>query len=218
MKLKVFEGGFDKNLCYLIWCEKSRVACIVDPSVSIYPITEEIEKLNLKLDKILITHTHNDHIFYLDDFKYLFPNVNILCHEKPIKSFKYHFNKLSDYEIISFGEEILIAIHTPGHYMDSICYWNKKNNYLFTGDTVFVGRTGRTIGEHSNIKDLYHSVYNKILNLSHNTILYPGHNYGHQKSISIKDNILLSEFLKCQSLTEFILVMKKFESNRKNSI
>ena len=77
MKIKSFEGGFDKNFCYLIWCDKTKHAAIIDPSVSITPITEFIEKTYLILSKVLITHTHHDHILYLDDFMHLFPNTDI---------------------------------------------------------------------------------------------------------------------------------------------
>ena len=67
MKIKSFQGGYDKNLCYLLWCEKTNCAALVDPSVEILPIIEFIETHNLLIDKILITHTHHDHIRYLDD-------------------------------------------------------------------------------------------------------------------------------------------------------
>ena len=165
MNLKSFEGGFDKNLCYLIWCDKTKIGGLVDPAVEITPILDYISKNKIKLSKILITHTHHDHIFYLDDFLKIFSNVEVLCHEKHLKSFKNDIVKLTDFEIITLGQEILIALHTPGHHSDSICFWNKKNKMIFTGDTVFVGRTGRTIGTHSNIKDLYESVSKKISRL-----------------------------------------------------
>ncbi len=215
MNLKSFEGGFDKNLCYLIWCNKTKIGGLVDPSVKITPILDYINKNKIKLSKILITHTHHDHIFYLDDFLNIFSNIEVLCHEKHLKSFERKIIKLTDYEIITLGQEILIALHTPGHHSDSICYWNKKNKMLFTGDTVFVGRTGRTIGAHSNIKDLYESVYKKILTIPHNTIIYPGHNYGYEKFITIKENINYSDFFNCKSLKEFKYVMQRFEENRK---
>ena len=163
MNLKSFEGGFDKNLCYLIWCNKTKIGGLVDPSVKITPILDYINKNKIKLSKILITHTHHDHIFYLDDFLNIFSNIEVLCHEKHLKSFERKIIKLTDYEIITLGQEILIALHTPGHHSDSICYWNKKNKMIFTGDTVFVGRTGRTIGAHSNIKHLYESVYKRCI-------------------------------------------------------
>ena len=136
-----------------------------------------------------------------------------MCYEKNIKQLSCNITKLSDYEIIPIGQELIISIYTPGHYADSMCYWNKKNKFLFTGDTIFVGRTGRTINNKSNIKDLYDSVYHKIFKLPHDTIIYPGHNYGFSKTISIKENISYSDFFSCKSLNDFVCVMKKFEEN-----
>ena len=68
MKIKYFIGGYDQNLCYLIWCNISKKAAIIDPAVEITPILEYIESANLIPSKILITHTHHDHISYLDTF------------------------------------------------------------------------------------------------------------------------------------------------------
>ena len=213
MKIRTFQGGFDKNLSYLIWCEKTKIASIVDPAVQINPIIETINKYNLILDKILITHTHHDHIFYLEDFKYLFPNLEIVC-ANITKNETFNFNGVEHKEIISIGEEIIICLYTPGHFYNSICYWNKNNRILFTGDTMFVGRSGRTKDKKSNIQDLYNSIYKIILDLSDNTIIYPGHHYGYVKSITIKENIICSDFFSCKSLEEFKDVMKNFESKK----
>ena len=213
MNIKVFQGGFDKNLCYLIWCEHTKIAAIIDPSVEINPIMEFITNKNLILSKILITHTHHDHIAYLNDFTNMYSNLAILCF-KDAKNTEFKFIGLTHNQVIAIGNEILIAIYTPGHFSDSMCFWNKNKNCLFTGDTMFVGRTGRTISKLSNIKDLYNSIYNQILTLPNHTILYPGHHYGYTKSISIKDNIITSNFFTCTSFDEFSQVMKKFEQNR----
>ena len=213
MQIKAFQGGFDKNLSYLIWCTTTKYAAIIDPAVSINPILETINKYDLVLDKIFISHTHHDHIIYLKDFKYLFPNIEIICsnltNDELIK-----FKGVEHNEIISVGEELIICLHTPGHFYNSICYWNKKEKALFTGDTMFVGRSGRTKDKKSNIQDLYNSIYNIILQLPLNTIIYPGHHYGYVKSISIKDNIVCSNFFNCKNFQEFNNVMIDFESKR----
>ena len=116
---------------------------------------------------------------------------------------------------IPIGKEILTVLHTPGHYPDSICLWNKKDNSVFTGDTMFVGRTGRTIGAKSNISHLYNSIYEILLILPPQTIIYSGHHYGFKKSITINDNIQCSKFFQSKSLSEFIKTMKDFELYRK---
>ena len=213
MNVEVFEGGFDKNLCYLIWCDKTKIAAVIDPSVEINPIIEFISNKKLILSKILITHTHHDHIAYIDDFINLYNNLTILCFNKS-QNTNFNFIGLSHNEVITIGNEILIAIYTPGHFIDSMCFWNKNKSFLFTGDTIFVGRSGRTVSKFSCIKDLYDSIYNQILILPKHTLLYPGHHYGYTKSISIKDNIITSDFFTCKSFNEFSEVMKKFEKNR----
>ena len=77
MQIKSFLGGFDKNLSYLIWCKETRLASLIDPAVEPLAILEFIESNNLILEKILITHTHHDHIRYLNDFIDIYPLLNI---------------------------------------------------------------------------------------------------------------------------------------------
>ncbi len=213
MQIKTFQGGFDKNLSYLIWCKKTRKAAIIDPSVEVPNIIETINKYNLLLNKILITHTHHDHIYYIEDFLYMYPNAQILCSNET-SSVNFQFYGVAHNEVISIGEELLTCLKTPGHYYNSICFYNKKNLSIFTGDTMFVGRSGRTIDKKSNIKDLYNSIYKILLLLPHNTRVFPGHHYGYKKSITINDNIICSKFFQCNSFAEFIKIMRNFEKNR----
>ena len=120
---------------------------------------------------------------------------------------------LNDNTTIKIGELKILSIHTPGHYFDSICYL--VENVLFTGDTLFVGRTGRTISDGSNIEDLYESVYNKLLKLPGDTHIYPGHDYGEVPSISLKENKKISDLLQAENKEEFINKMIHYEKNRK---
>ena len=215
MKIKTFQGGFDKNLSYLIWCESNLTAAIIDASVNISEIIENIEINGLRLEKILITHTHADHIQFLSDILYQFPKVQLCGYEKPEIELSNHYRKLVHHEIISLGSEIITSLHTPGHYPDSLCYWNKKDNSLFTGDTMFVGRTGRTIGAKSNISHLYTSIYQQILKLPEQTTIYPGHHYGYTPHVTLKENIALSPFFQCSSEDEYIMVMEDYEKGRR---
>ena len=215
MNIKSFQGGFDKNFSYLIWCEKTKLAAVVDPAVSIEPILKVVDEHNLTINKILISHTHHDHIHYLNDYLNLYPKIKVFASENAFLSNADNFTKLAHNDIINIGEHLLIALFTPGHYKDSICYWSKDKDIIFTGDTMFVGRSGRTISSGSNISDLYNSIYNIILKLPAKTIVYPGHHYGFSKTITLKENIKISNFFKCESLDEFILVMESFEKNRR---
>ena len=87
MKIKAFLGGYDKNLSYLIWCESTRIAGIIDASIEITEIIECINSNNLLLEKAFITHTHFDHIIYLDDLTNQFPYLQICGYKNPKEKF-----------------------------------------------------------------------------------------------------------------------------------
>ena len=68
MKIKSFKGGYDYNFSYLIWDEITLEGAIIDPAVQPDTVFDFISNNNIQLSKILITHTHHDHIVYLNDF------------------------------------------------------------------------------------------------------------------------------------------------------
>ena len=114
MNVKYFIGGYDKNICYLVWCDESKYAAIIDPSVEINPILEFIEANNLILDKVLITHSHHDHIRYLKD---ILNQYNLLkVYMSHLSSSKFNCLPLNDNQIINIGTEIITVLETPGHY------------------------------------------------------------------------------------------------------
>jgi len=214
MKIKRFQGGYDKNFCYVVSCDETRTAAIIDPSVEINPIIEYIEAEDLILDKILVTHTHHDHIYYLNDFIDLYPLVKVYAASNAAFKTSIEFKKVEHNDVIILGKLFILSLFTPGHYLDSICFWVKSEKVVFTGDTMFVGRTGRTIGNGSDIKNLYQSIYEILLKLPIETTVYPGHHYGFRKEITIHENIKNSNFFQCKSFNEFELVMKNFEKSR----
>ncbi len=208
--IRRFIGGYDKNLTYLITCSKTRAQILVDAAISIDQILPYIFNEPIA---ILITHTHKDHIHYIKKYIEKFPDITILGHPKSTTVFKNeNFKIIKHKQDFKIGELLLSAIHTPGHYFDSICYLLKPA--LFTGDTLFVGRPGRVISEKSNIKELYNSIYKKILILSNNLRIYPGHDYGEKLTIQIKENITISPLLRAKNLKDFIKKMKDYELNR----
>ena len=127
--------------------------------------------------------------------------------------FKKNVHPLKDNLEFKIGRLAIKSIYTPGHYFDSICY--QIDPILFTGDTMFVGRTGRVISKKSNIKDLYNSIYHKILKMPLKTRIFPGHNYGKHPTISLEENIKISPLLQAESFDDFVERMKKFELSRK---
>ncbi len=208
--IRTFKGGFDKNLSYVLKCMRNNNEIIIDPAIN-----PDIIKPFLKTPPIaiLVTHTHMDHIYYLDEYLSIYPKIKVVGHPKSkINSLKDNFIPVDDNSQINIGNLNIKTIHTPGHYFDSICYY--LQNIIFTGDTLFVGRTGRTVDKKSDIEKLYDSVYNKILPLPPETVIYPGHDYGKELSISIERNIQISKLLRAKSKNDFYDRMSEYEKTR----
>ncbi len=209
--VRSFKGGYDDNLTYLVTCIHTGNQFLVDASVPLKQILPFVKKNGLIV--LFITHTHGDHTAYLDDYVEAFPNLVVMIYkdsEDIVKSTLKRPVKHGD--IVTVGQLSLEVFHTPGHYPDSVCYL--LDDILFTGDTLFVGRTGRTVSSGSDTRQLYHSVYNIILDLPGNIIIYPGHDYGPKMTISIDGNISLSPLLQAEDEDDFILQMAKYENER----
>ena len=214
MKIKSFIGGYDKNISYLIWCEKTKHTALIDASVKPNKMIDFIKSEKLILKKIFITHSHLDHIYFINDWINYNNDILLYGYNSKIEKINKKIYQITNHEVINIGEELITSLYTPGHYWDSMCFWNQSKKCIFTGDTLFVGRTGRVKSKKSSISELYNSVYNILFKLPVDTMIYPGHDYGHIEKISFKDNKKISNFFNCNSENEFIKVMEQFEKNR----
>ena len=208
-----FCGGYDNNFTYLVTCNHTGMQVLIDASCELKKIVPYIRS---HVSAVLITHSHSDHIQYLDQYIKAYPNMVVFGHENSQSFSPKKIKPLKNNLKLKIGALVFKSIYTPGHYYDSICY--QLNPILFTGDTMFVGRTGRVISNKSNIKDLYNSIYDKILKMPLNTRIFPGHNYGKHSTITLKDNIRISPLLQATSLTDFEKKMEDFEFSRKKQL
>ena len=209
--IQSFKGGFDNNFSYILTCLKTGFQIIIDAALDLENLAPFLKSTSPVL---LITHTHHDHIKYINSYIENFPDISIIGNPKSKNNYSIDkFIAVDDNTKIKIGELEILCIHTPGHYFDSICYL--VENILFTGDTLFVGRTGRTISNGSNIDDLYESVYNKLLLLPDDTHIYPGHDYGEFPSLTIKENKKISDLLQAKNKKDFKNKMVHYEKNRK---
>ena len=208
--LHSFTGGYDKNITYLIQPHNLSSVWAVDASV---PIDLFPKLLQNKIQGIFITHTHGDHVAYLEQYISKNPNILVYFHkESKFKRSDYKFVPIADSEIIQFEDTQIKVLFTPGHYSDSCCFL--MGNIIFTGDTLFIGRTGRTISFGASTRQLYQSINKKILTLPHNTTIFPGHDYGPKPYCTIKENIKISPLLQAENEDDFVLRMEEYESNR----
>lgn len=210
LEIQSFIGGFDSNLSYLITDLSNQIHWVIDPAV---PLKFMRNFIKYECSHIFITHSHFDHIIYLNEYCTAFPNSTIICHPSAsINSEQCRINNVDDGDQVISGSIKIEVLYTPGHSPDSLCF--KMRNEIFTGDTIFVGRTGRVISVGSNIHQLFDSVYNKILNLPASFVIYPGHDYGLQSKIALSDNIAISPLLRAKNESDFIKKMMEYESNR----
>ena len=176
--------------CYFYIDEKSGQGVVIDPSAHADKLLKTIRKNNWKIEKILLTHSHLDHIkaVLALSTELNVPYFGSLEAAKYLSSpdFQAHFTNwdvvknishLEDGTIIKVGSCELKMIYTPGHTLDSCIYYDEKNGIAFTGDTIFKNGIGRTDieGSGGNEQILRQNIRMKILTLPSQTILYPGH-------------------------------------------
>lgn len=190
MLLKLFVCGPIQNNTFVIADEKNKKALVIDPAFGSYnKIKNYLKEKNFKLEKILLTHGHWDHItdvsLLKDDFECLvyLHKLDLFLVEKPQKpSFFSEITipnlkpdiLLEGNEKIKLGDIEILVIHTPGHTPGSVCYYVEKEKVLFSGDTLFKGSYGRVDSPYSNSQDMIKSL--KLLSkLPKDVKVYPGH-------------------------------------------
>jgi hydroxyacylglutathione hydrolase len=174
MIIKQIEAGYLDNFSYIIGCEKSRQALIIDPGPDAQKLVDMATRENLDLKMIVNTHGHSDHTVGNKQLKAL-TGAKIIIHGKDADRYPSADLFLKDENQIRLGEIVIDVIHTPGHTPGGICLYALGN--LFTGDTLFVGDSGRTDLPGGDRPTLGASI-RKLMQLPDETTVWPGHNYG----------------------------------------
>ncbi len=182
--------------CYIVSCEKTNKAAIIDPGGDEEKILDACNRDNLEVIYIIATHGHPDHVCSIGPIQKE-TDAKIVMHKADAEFFsqpevKGFFSQLGlaespppdilveDGDTITIGDETLSVIHTPGHTPGGICLYNAPD--CITGDTLFVGGVGRTDFPGGSMGELSHSIKSKLLTLPPNTVVWPGHGYGGSKS------------------------------------
>ncbi len=175
--------------CYIFADDKTNKAVVVDPGGDVDKIIEVLENNDLKLNYIILTHGHGDHIGGVEELRdktqapiyihkddaYMLRDANI-NHSTAIVGSKVEIEPdhlLEDGEALDLGELKLNFIHTPGHTKGGMCI--EVENALFTGDTLFANSIGRTDLEGGNQEELIDSIKNKLFVLNEELTVFPGH-------------------------------------------
>ena len=213
----IFKQLFDKKsstYTYLIASAKGREAIIIDPVLeNVDEYIHNLKELDLKLVKVIDTHIHADHITGASKLKINTNCTTIMGENSPAETVDV---KLEDNGIIQIDQLKIKAMFTPGHTADSYSFLMDK--YLFSGDTLLINGTGRTDFQNGSSEDAYHSLFNKLLKLPEETILYPGHDYNGKQFSTIGKEKKNNPRLQVESVDEYIEIMSNLNLSKPKMI
>ena len=202
----IFKQVFDQKsstYTYLIASSKGREALIIDPVLeNVDEYIKLLKQLDLKLVKVIDTHIHADHVTGASKLKNITKCSTIMGDHTPAEAVEI---KVKDEEFINLDDLKIKALYTPGHTSDSYSFL--MDNYLFSGDTLLINGTGRTDFQNGNSKDAYNSIFNKLLKLPDETLLYPAHDYRGEKVSTIGKEKRQNPRLQVNSVDEYIEIM-----------
>ena len=200
LKIAVLVLGPVQTNCYLVMNTDTGGILVIDPADKAGRILEEAKKMGGKIEKILLTHGHYDHIGAVEALQR--DGTEVLAPEAEAKLLSDPFLNLSanlyaDHSVVPDrlllnGEKIslcgfeLEVIPTPGHTAGSACYYMEKAGILFAGDTLFRGSVGRSDLPTGNEKQLIDSIKSSLMDLPGQTVVLPGH--GPETTIGYEKN------------------------------
>lgn len=183
--------AFSQN-CSIIWCDETMEGALVDPGGDVDKLMGAVEKLGVKLTKILLTHGHLDHAggsadiqeqlglpiigphredkFWLDQIEehaanYNMPGLRCCTPDEWLK----------DGDEVTVGNVTMQVYHTPGHTPGHVVFYEPTHKVAFVGDVLFKGSIGRTDFPRGNMQDLVGAITGKLWPLGDDVTFVPGH-------------------------------------------
>jgi glyoxylase-like metal-dependent hydrolase (beta-lactamase superfamily II) len=196
------EVGLLQNFCEILHCPDTREAAVVDPAWEVDRLLREAARLQVRITRILVTHTHNDHIEGVEELaRETGAEVLVHPHEADrVRPLAAKVALLADRQDIAVGRRGLRALETFGHTTGGTCFL--ADGYLVTGDVLFVGGCGRTDFPGGSTAALWQSLQ-RLAALPEETRVYPGHNYGRTPTSTIGREREENPYLRCKSFEEF---------------
>ena len=206
----IFEQLFDtksSTYTYILSSGKGREALIIDP---VLEHTDQyinfLNKLELKLVKVIDTHIHADHITGLNELSERTNCTKIMGENSKSEVVDL---RVKEDENVKIDNINLKVMYTPGHTDCSYSYL--MNDRVFTGDTLLINGTGRTDFQNGNAKQQYDSLFNKLLKLPESTIVFPAHDYNGKKNSTIGSEIKNNPRLQVNSIDQYVEIMNNLK-------
>lgn len=158
---------------YLLACERSRRALLIDPvAVEFDTYIELLGTLRLQLIYTLETHVHADHITAAGLLREQIGSKSVVHRDAGASCADL---LVTDGVLLQVGDIEIRVLHTPGHTSGCVSY--ALPDRVFTGDALLIGGCGRTDFQQGDASQLYDSIHSKLFTLPPDTLVYPGHDY-----------------------------------------
>lgn len=191
------------NFSYVIYCGREKKAAIVDPGTDASQALDFIASNGLELLFIINTHYHRDHTGDNDRVKIAFPDAEIISNEGGWLPSDADRRVVENEEII-LGDVVMRFILTPGHTPGGICIM-VNDEFLITGDTLFIDNCGRTDLHGGSNEQMYASL-KKLAALPDELIVYAGHDYGSKPVDTLGNQKRANPTLAAASFEEFLKI------------
>jgi glyoxylase-like metal-dependent hydrolase (beta-lactamase superfamily II)/rhodanese-related sulfurtransferase len=189
---------------YLVGCESSCAAVLIDPELNqLDRYKALLTKLGLRVHYLVDTHTHADHFSATRELARQL-SVPVVMHR--LSPAPFVDLRLESGELLAVGKLRLQALHTPGHTRDSMCLLVEDR--VFTGDTLLIGATGRTDLPTGDAEALYDSLFQVLLKLDPNLLVFPAHEYKGRSHSSIGQELAENPRLKHSQREAFVAMMQ----------
>ncbi len=202
----IFRQLFDSvssTYSYLIASRPGGEALIIDPVLEkVDRYLTLIDELDLKLVKAIDTHLHADHITGLGALRDKTQCITVMGEQSLVNVVSM---RVADGDYIDIEGSRLEVLYTPGHTDDSYSFL--MGDRVFTGDTLLIRGTGRTDFQNGDAKAQYHSIFDRLLKLPEQTLVYPGHDYKGDTVSSIGEEKAFNPRLQVQSIDEYVDLM-----------
>jgi hydroxyacylglutathione hydrolase len=192
------------NFSYLLADPETKEAAVVDSSYNADEIIKTVKAQDLQLKYVINTHGHSDHTAGNSELQSLF-EAKIVGHKQARVNVDI---RVEEGDILTVGKISIKVLYTPGHTPDGICLLINSEK-LLTGDTLFVGECGRTDLPGGNARQMYDSLFNKLLKLDNSVEVYPGHDYGITRSSTIGKERETNYVLQPRNVKDFIDFMSQ---------